>query len=278
MEDDSGAPPSKDSGLAPAPPPGESALSTPRMGLEGGPLNESVQLEAQASSLSSGEGPKTAQLVESSMELAETQPASLESFWEDAQPRETQLAPTLDRFNKTGPGSPPPLTEAEKTPLPSPAPASFQPVATPARSLAAMGGGKRVSLLDDEEPSDVDIPDLGDRTAETPVPGKIRISDEAIKARMRRIMTPAASGTLKVSQDIVKKWKSKGKARASLEALFQSVGFCKDRVGLTGLLHLKLLFATLFAIPVGLFVQSTFGRRASYRSANFCEVTPWRTS
>ena len=74
-----------------------------------------------------------------------------------------------------------------------------------------------------------EIPDLNDHSAQKPVPGKIRISEAAMQARLRRIMTPSVNGGHKISESIVKQWKARGKGRDSLEQLFQSVGY--DKVG-----------------------------------------------
>ena len=86
------------------------------------------------------------------------------------------------------------------------------PVATPCRSL---GSG-----------DDIQVPDIND-TQERPRAGKLRISKEAVNARLRRIFTPNVSGQYKLSTEIVQQWKSK-KGRTGLEQLFQSVGYNAD--------------------------------------------------
>lgn len=68
-------------------------------------------------------------------------------------------------------------------------------------------------------------PDDPDR----PVPGKLRLSQEAIASRLRRVFTPNVRGEYKVSAEIVEQWRKKGKGRTSLEQLFQSCGFSRDR-------------------------------------------------
>lgn len=68
------------------------------------------------------------------------------------------------------------------------------------------------------------VPDVSDTTLAKPEPGKLRISQEAIERRMRRVFTPNVKGEYKVSAEIVQQWKSK-KSRKSLEKIFQSVGF-----------------------------------------------------
>lgn len=43
-----------------------------------------------------------------------------------------------------------------------------------------------------------------------PVPGKIRISQQALDARMRRLMKPTAYGTSKVPEELIAMWKKRG--------------------------------------------------------------------
>ncbi len=73
------------------------------------------------------------------------------------------------------------------------------------------------------------IPDVNDTTITKPTAGAIRVSQEAIDARLRRIFQPSVSGKYKCSAEIVQQWKCK-KGRKSLEQLFQSCGFNPDRV------------------------------------------------
>lgn len=74
------------------------------------------------------------------------------------------------------------------------------------------------------------IPELDDKSAQQPVPGKVRISEVAVQSRLRRIFTPNIDGKYKVPMTIVQQWQSgKKKARKSLEQIFQSCGFCPDR-------------------------------------------------
>ena len=74
----------------------------------------------------------------------------------------------------------------------------------------------------------VGIPDILDKQAQRPTPGVLRISQQAIESRMRRIFTPNVKGEFKVSAEIVQQWKGKKKGRKSLEQLFQSCGFDTD--------------------------------------------------
>lgn len=96
------------------------------------------------------------------------------------------------------------------------------PVATPCR-VSANGGG------DGESVDKVGIiPDILDTSIPKPTPGVLRISQEAIQARLRRVFTPNVAGKYKVSTEIVQQWRNKKKGRKSLEQMFQSVGFCPD--------------------------------------------------
>ena len=88
------------------------------------------------------------------------------------------------------------------------------PTETPARRLNLTPGSGESELGGQES-----VPD--------PVPGKLRISQQALDARMRRMMKPTAYGTSKVPDELISMWKKKGKERKSLEKLFQSVGFDK---------------------------------------------------
>ena len=72
------------------------------------------------------------------------------------------------------------------------------------------------------------IPDIHDSRLPRPVPGEMRLSPDAMKARMRRLFEPNTKGQYKVSLEILKQYQSKGKSRHRLEQIFQSVGYCKD--------------------------------------------------
>ena len=71
-----------------------------------------------------------------------------------------------------------------------------------------------------------EIPKLDDNTVAYPTPGKLRLSEDAINARMRRVFQPNVKGEFKVSAEIIAQWKCKKKGRKTLSQLFQSVGFC----------------------------------------------------
>lgn len=72
------------------------------------------------------------------------------------------------------------------------------------------------------------IPEVGDKKAQKPKAGVLRISEQAVKSRMRRLFAPSVNGTHKVPESIIKIWAGKGKGRHNLQVLFQSVGFDKD--------------------------------------------------
>ena len=98
-------------------------------------------------------------------------------------------------------------------------PAQQQPVATPCRahpqtempsatpSDAVSSGVRNVSR--DSASSNVstsnasEVPDISDNQTPHPVPGKPRLSEEAIRARMRRVMEPSKrTGKRKVSDAV----------------------------------------------------------------------------
>lgn len=87
-----------------------------------------------------------------------------------------------------------------------------KPVATPCRN----------------GPGDLeDVPDISDESAPKPKAGELRISQDAIDARLRRVFTPNVKGEYKISTELVNQWKSK-KGRQPLMKLFQTVGFSPD--------------------------------------------------
>lgn len=79
---------------------------------------------------------------------------------------------------------------------------------------------------------------MEDVTAPVPKAGVLRISPEAIQARMRRVFTPNVNGDYKVSADIVKQWQGKKKGRKSLQQLFQAVGFDTEALARFGFVSL----------------------------------------
>ena len=69
------------------------------------------------------------------------------------------------------------------------------------------------------------IPALNDTKAPKPHVGQHDISPEAVKQRAKRIFTPRADGSLKVSQQIFDEWKGKGPRRRNLEMIFKQCGY-----------------------------------------------------
>lgn len=76
--------------------------------------------------------------------------------------------------------------------------------------------------------SEVTIPEMGDKTVDSPVAGELRLSEAAVDARLRRLMRPNAHGQFKVSLDIRNQFFCKGKAKKNLLSLFQACGFDTD--------------------------------------------------
>ena len=69
---------------------------------------------------------------------------------------------------------------------------------------------------------------LEDASEETPIPGELRLSQNAIDLRMHRIMKVDSKGNSKVSEEIRKRFHSK-KGKLHLQQLFQSCGYSSDR-------------------------------------------------
>ena len=72
------------------------------------------------------------------------------------------------------------------------------------------------------------IPSLQDAKAPRPQLGMPTLSPEAIRSRSKRIFTPRANGSLKVSQAIYDEWHKKGQERKNLEMIFQQCGYDPD--------------------------------------------------
>lgn len=73
-----------------------------------------------------------------------------------------------------------------------------------------------------------DVPDIADKTAPRFRKGQHHITPNAIRCRARRIFTPRANGTYKVSDDIYNEWHGKGQPRKNLEDIFRSCGYDPD--------------------------------------------------
>lgn len=76
--------------------------------------------------------------------------------------------------------------------------------------------------------SDSAIPDVKDSEAKRPKAGVVRLSNEAIYHRMRRVFHPTGTKSKKVSDELVKQWDKGGKSRKNLEQIFQSCGYSPD--------------------------------------------------
>ena len=100
-------------------------------------------------------------------------------------------------------------------------PNSRAAVATPCRQ-----GQVGTPALDAE----LEVPLLGDQNAETPQPGALRISENAINLRLRRVLQPnPRTGEHRVSESIRKMYADKrGKGRNKILQVFQSCGFDAD--------------------------------------------------
>lgn len=75
------------------------------------------------------------------------------------------------------------------------------------------------------EPFEGLIPNITDPKAPRPALGEPQISQEAIRQRAKRIFLPRRDGSLKVSQEIFKEWKGRGKDRKNLEEIFKRCGY-----------------------------------------------------
>ena len=74
-----------------------------------------------------------------------------------------------------------------------------------------------------------EIPDRCDHRAPRPSKGEHTLSAEAIRSRAKRIFTPRANGTLKVSRQIYEEWNRRGsKERKNLEAIFRQCGYAPE--------------------------------------------------
>ena len=110
-------------------------------------------------------------------------------------------------------------------------PAAEGPVATPCRS-AQTGGVASPSSTQQSGEVDVGTPSsvatLGDKSVETPVPGELRLSQNAINLRLQRVMKVDSKGNSRVSEEIRKQFHCK-KGKLRLQQIFQSCGFNPDK-------------------------------------------------
>ena len=102
-----------------------------------------------------------------------------------------------------------------------------QPVVSPASTKALDNAVANASLAD-VDPEALDIPVLGDPSAPKSLVGVHDLNSDAVRQRTKRIFTPRADGSLKVSQAVFDEWKSKGKERKNLEMIFKQCGYDPD--------------------------------------------------
>ena len=69
------------------------------------------------------------------------------------------------------------------------------------------------------------IPDVRDALAPKPRVQDHHLSPEAVRSRTKRIFTPRADGSKKVSEEIWNDWKAKGSRRKLLEDIFKRCGY-----------------------------------------------------
>lgn len=113
------------------------------------------------------------------------------------------------------------------------------PVATPCRSTARVADSTP-STTNSSPPGTHPTYDLEDDSQETPIPGQLRLSQNAIDLRMHRVMKVDSKGNSKVSEEIRKRFHSK-KGKLDLQQLFQSCGYNADRGVVVKLFPLFLL-------------------------------------
>lgn len=144
-------------------------------------------------------------------------------------------------------------SEAKKHPvLPDSQPEFPTPVHTPIPPSVATSVNGVMSLQPVTPPvpepfenSDVldEIPDIQDPLAPRFKVGEHHLSPEAIRSRSKRIFTPRANGSKKVSEEIWNDWKAGGNRKKLLEEIFKRCGydpetrligqlFCSLKVGL----------------------------------------------
>ena len=71
--------------------------------------------------------------------------------------------------------------------------------------------------------------DVKDESHPKPVAGQVRLSQDAIRHRMRRVMHPRGPNPKRrLPDEIVKQYDKGGKARKNLESIFQSCGYNPD--------------------------------------------------
>lgn len=83
---------------------------------------------------------------------------------------------------------------------------------------------------DEEDLKKLDFVDDAKSQKNKPTPGKPVLSKSAIRGRLRRLMTPTARGTFKVSESVVQDFQRGGPSRTKIESIFHMLGCNKDRL------------------------------------------------
>lgn len=89
-------------------------------------------------------------------------------------------------------------------------------------------------ILDSEPRKQERIPPLGDARHPPAQVGEGYLSQCAIDNRLKRLMKPKGNGAAKVSDDIVKMFRSGPKGKKKVEAMFAAAGYDRDRGVKTG--------------------------------------------
>lgn len=69
------------------------------------------------------------------------------------------------------------------------------------------------------------VADIRDQSAPKFKPGEHHLSPNAIRCRAKRIFTPRANGSLKVSQAIYDEWHGGGPGQKTLQSIFRQLGY-----------------------------------------------------
>jgi len=109
-----------------------------------------------------------------------------------------------------------------------PAATEQKAVATPCRAPAQQETPSPATSTGTKS-SDFEVPDLGDISSPAPTPQKLRISEAAADARLRRTMAPSLKdGSFKVSSEVIKQYRKGGKGKKSVLKLLETCGYCQD--------------------------------------------------
>ena len=85
------------------------------------------------------------------------------------------------------------------------------------------------TVLEADSPGST-VPSVDDSTAAKPNPKVLRLSEAAIDARLRRVFEPSKrTGQYKVSDAILAQYKKNGKSRKSIQKLFETCGYDKEK-------------------------------------------------